>query len=380
MELVNLNTWQRLGYYKVGNKVLLNKTNALLEARTARVPVEWIFNDDVYSKFDWTIPITTSLPDLYKARAQQLRDKYDYLILYYSGGADSTNVLHAFVNNGILLDEIVMQYPRPVESTWNDQDLDNNNYFSEIKYAAIPHLKKIEGKLDPRTKIKFLDQCSDTVNMFGDEHWFEKYPLGTMITPAGAGRQISAIKDPDLDVLYEYGKTVCQIYGVDKPLLRYDNGQFHAYFRDSNATHAIPSGFELGEIASKFFFLEFFYWTPDMPEIVIKQSQEIKSHALIDPVLKLCLRSGSPIELFRSFVHPIIYLEEATDHVFQTKKPSSAVFRPMDKWFWLPEFERAQQNYLQVINFLKDNIDVKYMTGGSIFNGLTPIDSKWYPL
>lgn len=374
-----MDTWNhRLGYYEVGNKIILNKSNALLESHASKTPVKWIFNDWVYSKFDWTVPVTDSLPDLYKKRAQQLREKYDYLILYYSGGADSTNVLHAFVNNGILLDEIVMQYPKPVEQVWNDQDLGNNNYFSELKYAAVPHLKKIESKIDPRTKIKFLDQCADTIEMFNDELWFEKYPLGTMITPAGSGRQVSAIKDPSLDKLYEAGKTVCQIYGVDKPLVEFDSGQFYAYFRDANATHAIPTGFELGEIASKFFFLEFFYWTPDMPEIVIKQAQEIKRHALVNPVIKLCLKPGSPIELFRSLIHPLIYLDEATVKVFQTEKPSSAVFRPMDKWFWLPEFKQAQKNYIQVINYLNENIDVKYMADGSIFNGLTAINSKRY--
>lgn len=376
-----MDTWrQKLGYYTVNGKCILNKAAALLEACASHSPVQWVFNDETYSKFNWSVPIPDSLPTLYKKRAQQLREKYDYLMLYFSGGGDSVNMLHAFIDNGIFIDEIVMQYPEPTKSTWNNIDLGNNNYFSEIKYAAVEHLQKIRSAIDSRTKVKFLDQCDDTIKLFNDPHWFEKYPLGTMITPAGAGRQISAIKDPDILKLVEANKSVCQVYGVDKPLVQFNDGQYFAFFRDANATHAVPTQSELGEIANKNFALEFFYWTPDLPEIVVKQAQEIKAHAQLDISVRNCLSGGAKIEHFRKIIHPIIYSPKALNIGFQTEKPSSAVFRPMDKWFWMPEFKQAQNNYLQVIKYLSNNIDLFYSQNGSIYNGLQSIDSKKYQL
>lgn len=372
-------TWHyKIGYYEVGTEIVFNKVNALIKSNKNNLPIRWNFNDAVYSNIDWTVPIDTPLFELYRKRAQQLRDQYDYLMLYFSGGADSINMLHSFINNGIFVDEIVMQYPKPVESTWNDKDLSNNNYFSEIKYAAFRHLEKVRPLIDSRTKIKTLDQCGDTVNMFLDQYWFEKYPLSTMITPAGAGRQISAILDPDLDKLYEQGKTVCQLYGVDKPLLKFhNNGSCSAFFRDANATHAIPTGFTLGEIAEKYFHLEFFYWTPDMPEIVVKQAQLLKQAAMADQQIKINLNRDD-MAVIRSTVHPIIYTDEALSLPFQVVKPSSNVFRPMDFWFWDEKYKKSQQNFLQVIKYLERNINLSFQVDSNIYNGIRAIDSKHY--
>ena len=381
--MIPVQPWhQRLGYYQVGNEQIINKSNALIKATATNQPVRWNFNDVVYSSFDWTKPIDVPLPELYKIRAQQLRDQYDHLMLYYSGGADSTNVLHAFIDNNIFIDEIVMQYPKPIESTMNNIDTGNDNYFSEIKFSAMAHLDKIKNQLDLRTKIRILDQAADTTELFKKDNWFEKFPLGTMITPAGTGRQISAIVDPELDKLYKLGKTVCQIYGVDKPVISVDNNEYFAYFVDAHATHAVPTGYDLGDLVNKFFFMEFFYWTPDLPEIVIKQAQEIKKVAEVDKNVKWHLINSRTIHIdqLRSILHPIIYCEEANTKVFQTRKPGSNVFRPMDRWFWLPEFKQAQQNYLNVIKYLGQAIDSKYLSGNDIYNGLNSISSRKYKL
>ena len=128
----------RHGFYMVGNKKFFNKTLALLESSTSKLPVEWKFNHDAYGKIDWTVPIETNLEELYRLRAQQLRNQYDYLILHFSGGADSTNVLHAFVRNNIFLDEIVMQYPKAHDQVANGVDYSGNNQYSEIPFSAIP--------------------------------------------------------------------------------------------------------------------------------------------------------------------------------------------------------------------------------------------------
>jgi hypothetical protein len=170
---------------------------------------------------------------------------------------------------------------------------------------------------------------------------------------------------------------------VDKPIVSVNNaGEYYAYFIDAHATHAVPTGYDLGDLANKFFFMEFFYWTPDLPEIVIKQAQEIKKVAVVDPNVKWHLINFGALNIdqMRAVLHPIIYCDEANIPVFQTKKPGSNVYRPMDKWFWLPEFKQAQHNYLNVIEYLGKSIDPKYFKDNNVYNGLNPMHSRWYRL
>lgn len=66
------------GYYKVNNEVIANKVYAMLRATETNSKLEWCYYDDIFSN---VVVNELTLPQLYKERAQQLRDKYDYLIL-----------------------------------------------------------------------------------------------------------------------------------------------------------------------------------------------------------------------------------------------------------------------------------------------------------
>ena len=166
-----------LGFYLVGWKKFYNKTLALIESKKTGYDAMWVFNDQVYGSIDWSIPINTPLLELYRRRAQQLRDQYDYLVLYFSGGADSTMALHAFVDNNIFIDEIIIQDPAPVRSTVNDKDYSNLNYYSEVEYAANAHLRKYKHQLDSRTKITHQDFSKTGIELLEKDFWIENSPL-----------------------------------------------------------------------------------------------------------------------------------------------------------------------------------------------------------
>jgi hypothetical protein len=87
------------GYWKVKNKKFISKHEALKYASVSNEAVHYVFFDHVWQNFDRSLLGTISLKELYKQRAQQLRDKYDYLILYFSGGADSYNVLFEVITS-----------------------------------------------------------------------------------------------------------------------------------------------------------------------------------------------------------------------------------------------------------------------------------------
>lgn len=371
----------RLGYYRVGFKKFFNKTLALLESNKTNYELHWIFNDDVYDKIDWTFPIHESLLDLYKRRAQQLRNKYDYLALYFSGGADSINILHAFIDNNIFLDEIVMQLPEPARKQFRPDDTSNGNIYGEIEYAAIPHMNKFKDKINSSTKIRYQDFSKPVIDLLQKDNWFETNPMGTNICISGIGRQQAQLTENHIIDLCNRGLNVGQILGVDKPLIYYDNENYYAYFSDVSAMHAPPVNQSQSEIFHKYYHTEFFYWTPDLPEIVVKQAQEIKQFCESNVHARYMMSKSleTHISEYKSLLHPIIYPPYVRVD-FETEKPSSKIIRPMDQWFWQSGDKKIINNYLSVIKYLRDNTDSKYMIENNIDNGIAAHLSRFYKL
>ena len=372
----------RLGYYMVGWKKFHNKTLALLENYRTGYDVEWIFNDDVYGSIDWSIPINIPLVELYKKRALQLREQYDYLVMYYSGGADSTNALHAFIDNNIFIDELIMHLPDPVEKTVNDCDTSNLNYYSEIKYAAIAHLKKCKNTLHPNTKIEVKDFSKTGIELLNKDDWFDTSPLGLSVSISGILRQVTQEYDAHYLKIIDSGKRTAYIMGIDKPLVWNDGSDYYGYFMDTGAYHYInPVDFNKSSSLIDTVTTEFFYWTPDMPEIVIKQAQDIKRHCEQNPWAKFMASEALTrhISEYRPVLHPVIY-PDYTCEQFQTEKPSTHIMRPMDNWFWQTATDNVKGNYLNTIKYLENNTNSKYMIKNDINYGIAAHKTKFYKI
>ena len=65
------------GFYTVGNNAFSAKLTAVQYASRTNEPIKWNFLDDAYTSMNWRTPLRTPLRELYRIRAQQLRDKYD---------------------------------------------------------------------------------------------------------------------------------------------------------------------------------------------------------------------------------------------------------------------------------------------------------------
>jgi hypothetical protein len=374
----------RLGYYLVGWKKFYNKTLALIESKKVGYAPLWIFNDHVYSSMNWTIPIEETLESIYTRRAIQLRDQYDYLMLYYSGGSDSHNILYTFLKNNIFIDEIIMQIPELDRKNLNGWDTSKRNIYGEIDAVATPQLQSLKNVLHPNTKIRYQDISKPAFELLEKDNWFDLNPTGALITiSGGVARQAVSLHDNDILSLANTGKRSCQIYGVDKPLVYFNGADYYAFFSDSSAQHCSPVEMnkDYHDIFHNHIMTEFFYWTPDMPEIVVKQAQEIKKACETDPVKKLLWAQtlDKHIGEYRSSMHPIIYPGVGTP-AFQTEKPITAIHREMDSWFWATASENAKNNYLQTMNYLKDNIDPIYGIKNDVHNGISSTNSKFYKL
>lgn len=361
----------RLGYYLVDNKKYYNKPLAMIAASQSNKELTWVFNDDVYRRANWFEPIEESLNSIYHRRAQQLRDQYDYLVLYYSGGADSINILHAFIDNDIFLDEIVMQLPEPMRTTFDPRDTSMGNIYSELEFAGIPHLNKFRHLINPKTKIRYQDFAKPVLELLKRDDWALTNPLGTNICISGIGRQYVQLSEEHILKLCETGISVAQILGVDKPLVGHDEHGYFAYFLDVSAMHAPPVTASQAEIFKNHYHTEFFYWTPSMPEIVVKQAQEIKKFYESHPQGEQIAAQSTKIHIshFKKILHPIIYPEYVKVD-FETEKPSSKIVRPMDAWFWEIADKKTVNNYTDVIKHLKQKVAPHYFINNDINNGI----------
>ena len=111
----------KLGFYQIGEQKFHNKVMALIAGTKTNQFPEWNFNKTVFDNYVWSSePVTLNLKELYRQRAQQIRDQYDYIRLELSGGADGNTALYAFLLNGIPLDEVVFRYPKAGEKSVTD--------------------------------------------------------------------------------------------------------------------------------------------------------------------------------------------------------------------------------------------------------------------
>jgi hypothetical protein len=109
------------------------------------------YYDDIFDKVNWKIEPTQTLESLYIERARKIRDEYEYVILCYSGGNDSTNILETFYYNNIHIDEIVMVGAFSQDS---EDELLDKNHNTDLYRNAFPFLKTLNL---PNTKVTVID-------------------------------------------------------------------------------------------------------------------------------------------------------------------------------------------------------------------------------
>ena len=112
--------------------------------------VGFYYHDKEFSKIDWNYEPPQSLQDLYRIKAEKIRQDYEYVILAYSGGMDSSQVLETFYYNNIHIDEILMVGAFSQDSYGGSDE----NHNKEIYDSAWPILNELQLK---NTKITNLD-------------------------------------------------------------------------------------------------------------------------------------------------------------------------------------------------------------------------------
>lgn len=248
----------RHGFYCVGNKKFYYKASALVHASIHKLPVTWEFNNDVFAEQVAKPRLPISLPELYRLRCQQIRDQYDYVILAYSGGADSNTILRSYLDNNIRLDEVWFDQPFEFIEKSNytpTLSTDPINLVSEWFFVVKPDLEQLQVS-NPEIKIHVSDACK-TPDIEDFEDTFQ-YTFSYTYNGIKRWRYMKNY----IEKLQERHKKVCVILGTDKCIPFYHQGSYGFSFKDLPTNIKHP-------------FIEYFYWTPSMPEIAVQQAYEV---------------------------------------------------------------------------------------------------------
>jgi hypothetical protein len=357
--MIQLENNDKLGYYMVGQNRHYIKPKALIEATKTNQFPEWHFNRNIFNTYDWSIEPETGLRELYRIRAQQLRDQYDYIRLEVSGGGDSSTAAYSFILNGIHLDEVVFRYPKTGEKNVTDDPFNTKpeNTLSEWKYAAQPLLKWIADHA-PRTKITIHDYSEDMLNSDHDESWV--FRTKDYFQPGHAFKHTVDAVDSHKETL-DQGKRVCMLWGVDKPKVCIKDKKWYLYFMDVQANNANPEVGQWDNITN-----EYFYWTPDLPELLCKQAHIIRkwfdlpSNVYLQHLARWPNYSFAQRTTFEHIIKPLLY-PDYDPATFQTSKPTNSFYNEMDHWFYTNFQGTHTWNVWQAgLKHLVDNIDPKY--------------------
>ena len=275
-----------LGFYVCNGQEFSSKIRALLYSNEVNKPVEWIFNDRVFQSYDWTIEPEETLDQLYDKRARELRAQYDYVILSYSGGADSHNILMSFVRQGLHIDEILVNHFEKAAGKFvdlNPANKDAKNAGAEHYLQTLPRLKEISPRI-PKTKITLVDMSDHLFGLMentGDASWILTKREG--INPAGATR-FNYLHLGEVRKKFDKEKSICMIVGVEKPRASIGrDGNLIMRFVDRAANQQTVSE-HLKDYTNST--AEFFYWSPDSVRMLIKQGHVIKKYLSANPAMQ----------------------------------------------------------------------------------------------
>ena len=252
------------GYWCVDNEYYTNKVLAIIAAQHRELGPEAItfhYNDEWWDQVNWRVEPDESLQELYIRRAQQLREKYETLILRFSGGADSYNILRTFVDNNIKLDVVAM-------NEWHMAGTDTRLCTTNVekKLLAIPLLNQIISQ-----GAKFEVITNDYSPTFGQAVGDDPGWIFDINSPRFSCIDLTAhraLTTPEFDRWDS--PTTGVIVGIDKPKVYFKEGKI-CYFSMPDILHTMHN--PINKMVP-----EPFYWTADMPEIVVKQCHAVKNY------------------------------------------------------------------------------------------------------
>lgn len=372
----------KFGFYQTGQFKSYSKLEAIEVAKKTNSNVHWNFNDYEFSQFDWSVEPPDSLKELYQKRARQIRERYDYVVLWWSGGADSFTMVKAFLDQGLHIDELATFHNYEGDGSWH-------TYLnSEVHRVAIPWAEKIL-KDYPQTKFRLVDHMEYQKNLFKvDDNKFDfLYKANAVFSPNQLARRYIREQEQDYLDLFAAGKKVCFVWGMDKPRVDLINGKYAVRFIDivdnsvSPVTQSLNRNWEHDE---------FFYWSPDACDLLSKQGHIIKNYLRNVPkedilagwlttnhnVLGKTTVDGNVYYLTNNGLHRLIYPDWNTNTYSSGKAEFLLMWSPRDEWYLKDTHAEHTQIYKQGIEKLGQLAGPEWSSMKGIMYGLVRSLSK----
>jgi hypothetical protein len=331
---------KKLGYYTCNNQEFDSKLQALMYSTVAKKDVAWYFNNQTFDNYAWHVEPTLSLDALYDIRARQIRERYDYVIISYSGGADSHNIVESFIRQGLHIDEIVTNWSLDASEKFlvldpRETSAWNNN--AEFKLNTVHKLNYIKNAC-PRTKITFNDTSRALVDSFlnaKDASWVKKK---REVVNANGTNNYNYVYFSELRKQFDKGQRIGLILGIDKPKVKIVDKKFYLFFTDTTANIAsVQDHIEEYPNAETVFF----YWDSDCVDLLCKQAHIVLSYIRTAPNVKQLWNDSnppdgkvdSPIRDLRERVLRNVIYTTWDNNSFQVTKATRGMDSELDYWF-----------------------------------------------
>jgi hypothetical protein len=352
---------KKLGYYLVDQLEFESKIEACIYATKHNKTIRWIFNDDIFKNYSWNIEPQKTLDQLYDDRARQIRETYDYVIISYSGGADSHNLLTAFLRQNLKVDEIIVNTMAKGNSRYMKIDKNNlsaaNGPASEHELQTIPRLKEIQNQ-HPDIKITILDLTDYLFESFlsaKDESWIVGRKEG--LNPLNVTRY-NYLYFKEVRNRFDKNKKIALVMGVDKPRL-FIHTDGYLYLNIPDRTINVTS---VNDYVKEYpnATVEFFYLSPDAVDILCKQAYVVKRWLELFPD-RQSLWIGRDLtkqryRLFHERIYRTLIYTTWNEEWYQADKSTRDWHSEFDTWF-IEGYRDSRQHYIwnSGLNYVAEN-------------------------
>jgi hypothetical protein len=204
-----------------------------------------------------------------------------------------------------------------------------------------------------------------------DSNLVSQFHLINAFQPATLVRLSMSINDPVWNKMYSSGKSICHLHGVDKPMVKkLADGKYSFQFLDLPLVNAVQTearyNTDLTEMINTHQYQEMFYWTPDLPQLVIKQCQVVKELSKINSTYdKLFENSDRWKQDKFAFMYSWIYPQHVVSlrDDFCTEKNGLDLYSGQQQWFYEKMPEHTKGTFNSVITHLQDSIDTRFFRG-----------------
>ena len=373
---------KKLGYYTCNGIEFESKIQAAMVGEATNKPIKWHFNESTFNHYNWSQEPELSLDQLYNKRAREIREKYDYVILSYSGGSDSNNVLESFLRQGLFIDEIVTNWALDLTDKFTILDPNEKstwNHNAEFKLHTAGRLDYIKSK-SPNTKITMIDTSKALVNgllVNGDASWVNKKKEVLNLTGSS---QYNYTYFSDIRKRFDKFQKIGLINGTDKPKVKIVDGKFYIYFIDK-AVNMVSIQDHITDYPNAE--PVFFYWDPECCDMLCKQGHTILKWVNANPHQKGIWKTNDPViirrvheELLKTIVYPTTW----NPSWFQVEKSIEDWDSELDYWFtrgW--QGTQEYRIWKQGLDHVASNIPsfLNYKPDGTV-RGLKPCYSDTY--